>query len=534
MRRFDGTTFVLLIAIAAGLIVRSTAAFSRGTITHDESISYLSATGHQGEFDRMVEARETPVGWVAAAELKRVVRVEKAFVFKQIGHELAVHDFHPPLYFWLLHLWTLLVGVHVWSGQLLNALIAAVTAWVLFRFARNLLGDRQSAAIVTATWVLSPAVLLSSIEARAYDLFALMAVLLVAQVVRREERVGPVTLSSFLGLALTTAAGLLTHFHFAIVLAGSAVWLVLSLFRRDRRRLAYQLAAIAAGCGLFLLAHPNFMLSFRRFGGGDPFVMAEVKTRLNAVIATLTGFAVYGTLSKTIALLLIVMGLMWMMWVLRRKRVAGSLRLEPAVLPIAFFILWTTGAVVALYMAFRSPAHAMGPKYLSPVWPLMAFIPVLVARQVGSASLRVPAAVAVVIAAFGVTSIVHWSRTDPTITDPSAMLGRQSRVVINSIRAAMLPRALWHVPDTAMVYAADTKDLLKNPAAWVDHLANGGLYVNIPDFVSSPEQRRDVNGLLTERYDVTPVDGGIWELGQVSVVQPRPGGGAVTAGASGR
>jgi dolichyl-phosphate-mannose-protein mannosyltransferase len=532
MGHLDGASRILLLAIAAGLILRGAAAFSRDIITHDEAISYLSATGHQGEYDRTVERRQDSTGWVTAGELKRLVRNEKALTLKQIGHDLAVHDFHPPLYFWLLHVWALAVGIYVWTGQLLNALIAALTAWMLFRFARELLGDRQSAAVVAATWMLSPAVLLSSVEARAYDLLALCTILMVTQVVRLANPAQTATTSVLVALALSTAAGLLTHFHFVVIVAGSVIYLTIRLLPSGARRLVVALSAIGVGCAGFLVAHPGFLLSFRRYGGGDPFVPGELKTRLNAVVATLTGFAVYGTLFKAIALVVIAGGLLWLfVTVWRRRADFRHARIDPAILPVCFFLLWTIGVIAGLYLAFRSPSHAMGPKYLSPAWPFMAFIPVLLARLWGSTSLRFPAAVALVVAGFGGAAVVDSMRMERATPDPLPILGTYPRLLINNVQAAVLPRVIWHVPDDTLVFAATAEQLLRDPAAWLDELGDGALYVSIPDYESTVAQRQEVQRLLEEDYQVTAIEGSIWGLGQIYSV--RRTAGTTDGGASG-
>ena len=44
-----------------------------------------------------------------------------------IGDDLARYDNHPPLYFWLLHVWIALFGLNLHSGVLLNIGIALVT-----------------------------------------------------------------------------------------------------------------------------------------------------------------------------------------------------------------------------------------------------------------------------------------------------------------------------------------------------------------------------------------------------------------------
>ena len=166
----------LVFTIVAASVFRFIEIVNKRILDHDEAISYLAATCHQGEYEQAVKS--SLVGnWVQAVKWKKFIRIEHAFCFKQIGLDLAFTDSHPPLYFWLLHIWLLMLGVELWVGPLLNVLIALGITLSLFGFASEMLANKQEAALVTFTWALNPGIILVSTIARPYELLALWALL---------------------------------------------------------------------------------------------------------------------------------------------------------------------------------------------------------------------------------------------------------------------------------------------------------------------------------------------------------------------
>jgi uncharacterized membrane protein len=165
----------LVLCVAAAILLRLDGISQKHVFSHDEAISYLSATCHQQSFEQ-ADFGLTPV---PASRWKRFVRVEDRFCFGRIGDDLAAGDIHPPLYFWLLHVWILVFGVHVWSGPALNVLISVVTTVVLFGFARLVLRNGLEALLVAVTYALNPGVASTSFVARPYELVGLLALLTV-------------------------------------------------------------------------------------------------------------------------------------------------------------------------------------------------------------------------------------------------------------------------------------------------------------------------------------------------------------------
>lgn len=147
MNRSRWTLVLLLFVLAAGIASRVAGLAAKSTITHDEAISYICVTGHLGEYHRTLDAGASPYGeWVPASRWKRFWTLEAPFCFDRISAGLARYDVHPPLYFWLLHLWALVVGIHAWSGPLLNLLIDLTTALLLYRLARHVFAERFAAS----------------------------------------------------------------------------------------------------------------------------------------------------------------------------------------------------------------------------------------------------------------------------------------------------------------------------------------------------------------------------------------------------
>ena len=108
---------LLLVVILLGAGVRLIGIATKARFTRDEAVSYLCAAGRQGESLLVIKHKDYPYGaWSKAARWKEFWKADKYFCFGLISSDLLQYDIHPPLYFWLLHIWTLIFGVHLWTG----------------------------------------------------------------------------------------------------------------------------------------------------------------------------------------------------------------------------------------------------------------------------------------------------------------------------------------------------------------------------------------------------------------------------------
>jgi len=136
--------FLVLIVLFSGAL-RLQYVLKNPTIVHDEAISYLAATGNQAAFQEVFDQKTFPYGeWASTADWQKFLQPRGHLIFKKIQTDLGIYDVHPPLYFWLLHLWVLVVGVHNWAGESLNILLGVINIVLVSFGARSLLKESWS------------------------------------------------------------------------------------------------------------------------------------------------------------------------------------------------------------------------------------------------------------------------------------------------------------------------------------------------------------------------------------------------------
>ncbi|MGI9125246.1 MAG: hypothetical protein ACR2JM_10925, partial [Mycobacterium sp.] len=99
-RAYRTPALVLLIAVIAAAVYLPKLA-TVGVLDHDDVISIIAATCNQGRYEQYIPSGQ----WVPASEWQQYWQMGRFDCFSLIGHDLAHYDIHPPLYFWLLHIW---------------------------------------------------------------------------------------------------------------------------------------------------------------------------------------------------------------------------------------------------------------------------------------------------------------------------------------------------------------------------------------------------------------------------------------------
>ena len=287
--RAAAAMIVVSTLIAMSLLIYLTAA-RKTSIEHDEGITYLAASAQQGAYDDVTRSDARPAGvWVPASVWQGYLQPMSPMAFKTIRDDLARVDIHPPVYFWLLHLWSLVVGLTPASAIALNILLALATGLALFVLAERTLGEPLRAATVVVFWALAPPVIGVSVIARQYGLLALFTVLtaLFAHIIATTPRPG---VKHGLAFAVVVVLGAATHYHYVVVLSGVLIWLaVVSL--REPRRLLVALGGTVAGTILFALLQPGLQasLSLQR-EQAQALDRQGLVERLRQTLAALTSF----------------------------------------------------------------------------------------------------------------------------------------------------------------------------------------------------------------------------------------------------
>jgi uncharacterized membrane protein len=221
---------VTAVAVVAGIVLRFT---TRSALWLDEALS--------------VNIAELPLSEIAGALRK---------------------DGHPPLYYYLLHAWTSVVGDGDVAVRSLSGAIA-VLALPLAYLAGRRIGGRRTGVVALGVFALTPFLIRYGTETRMYALVTLLvlaAYLLVDDVVRRGRsswwRAGL--------LALVVAAGLWTHYWVMWPTAALAVVLLVAWRRSPdpavRTGALRAFAALVAGGVLFLPWVPTLLFQSAHTG----------------------------------------------------------------------------------------------------------------------------------------------------------------------------------------------------------------------------------------------------------------------------
>jgi hypothetical protein len=517
------TAVVAVVALAVTLHVLELASLRR--VSHDDTISFLAATGHQGEFQQVVDEGLDPVAqWVPAARWQAYTRIDQPLPLLTIARDLGHHDIHPPVYFWLLHVWSLAVGVQLWTGPALNVVLHAVTAVVLWRLARRVLGGPWSAWAVTGIWATLPAVVETAGSTRQYSLAALIGVLIVAAFLRvRDSGAGGTDRRGLLALAAWTAIGMLTLYTVGVLVAGLGLLCLVDALDADRRRSALQrLAAFAVAGAVFLAGQPWLReVLDRQRDQAEAFSTARLELRARLLREGLPTFAIADIEPAAAGgVLVIAAALAVVAWFAR-----------PRARPIVWLAVWLPACFSAAYLAAISPGASYQARYFSLALPWLAFLPVA-----AWPILRRRPLVAVAAAlAFTVAAVVNLGAfLDAADEPPATTLDGPRPAVLDNLARGVLLRILWDAPPELPVYAADQSTLLATTDRWL-RCAEGSPCADRPIVLTTQVQydatasgqralldaAREVRevtpapdiGLIAERYDLSTPTGDVTVAG---------------------
>ncbi len=524
--------WLLFMIVLIAAFMQASWAAQKTTITHDETISYLSAVGHQGDFEHIFRENVYPANhWATAGEWKAWFAIDAPFSFRQIARDLAESDIHPPLYFWLLHMWAWLFGVQAWTGPTLNMLLQAVGTWGLFQLARYALKDDVEALIVTFIWSVSPAVLTAVLEARQYSLLGVCTIFFIWLVARIVAPNGALGWQPWLLLLLATAAGALTHYHFILIVAGAGLVFVLKLVRRDFKRALYVATAVTAGYLLSFLLHPQFYSSIQELSRRQVLEAKYLSgtiaifQRLYAVGNTFTGF---WTALPVVQLILFCLLLSLLIWV------GLALWKNPARLrhfvqthdftgyEVGLFFTWIGGISILMYLTFISPVHAMTARHMSAAWPFFPFLLILLLRLVQPHTrYRLLLLVGTAVFLSGIVTVWQGVQAEQRELFQAQADPKIEHVVADGVYQGIFPRIFLQLPDDTLVFAATQAELLAEPAAWLPRLNENDLYISELSYDNLSDNRDQILKLLEAQFKIRTLPDDAWLVGTRYFLAPQ-------------
>lgn len=113
--------------------------------------------------------------WLDEATTARVVQ---QFNYGQILTLFSPHDFHPPLYYLFMKLWTNIFGYSEIALRMPSVLASLATGWVLYLIVKTQKSVKSIALWATAFFLFNPLVVYYSQEARMYSIITLLVTLI--------------------------------------------------------------------------------------------------------------------------------------------------------------------------------------------------------------------------------------------------------------------------------------------------------------------------------------------------------------------
>lgn len=260
----------MLVLVTAATVALRWPLLSHQSLWVDEVFSLAMATGHSLEHPAAVaepalgDYSEPPMA-VPASHFQSLMRHEEpASGPGRVLRAVMLSDTSPPLYYLVLHAWTRVVGTSDAALRALSLLCTVACLPLVWSIGRRI-GGRATARYACVLFSVVPVGVYFGTEGRMYAMvwfLALALARLTLQVRRRRPRH-----MAALGLwVLVAAAGLMTHYFFAFVVAAAAGWL--AVWPRGRRKgEAPAWEAVALGAAALLLVLPWYIRLPEALGG---------------------------------------------------------------------------------------------------------------------------------------------------------------------------------------------------------------------------------------------------------------------------
>ena len=365
---------VLALLLVFGLVYRLHAVLvKKAGLSNDESVTYMCAAATAGRWETSIASLvDTPI---TAADLHRFYDRPNEFRFHTVSLDMALYDVHPPLYFWLLHIIHVLWGTGITTGAMVNIAFGLVLLCLLIALAHRMLGGWPAALVVGVVWYLSPAVVQIDLEARPYQLLALLAItsfLLGQRIIHGND-----SRTTWFVFTLVNMLGLLTHLYFSfLLLPGLVMMLRKAGLGKGSFRYGFSLLASAGG---MLLLYPEFITFLLTYGERPRDVPEPIHhlERVKGVVYSTMRFFTEAPLLRYGFLALSVVFVAWVAYSHSRRKGTTAIKRTALLSPLLFTLGCWAVITTLLYVLGVSPSQAVGEQYFSYIWPLFSVVCVM-------------------------------------------------------------------------------------------------------------------------------------------------------------
>jgi len=245
--------FVLLFLFVLGLALRVNNLSGRSLWT-DEFFTLFLSSGHGVDVVKLVDdfsKREVP-SLLKPRDFRLFLKNDPARHIKDVTAGLLEMDTHPPLYFWIMHIWMRVFGDSLFALRFFSVLLGTFTIFLAYRIGERLFNQRS--AVFCALFVaISAFSIRYSQEARAYSLIMAIGLLSSLSLLRLEKN--NKNWDAFWFVVFNTL-GLYTHYFYAFVAIGHFIYFSVANSRQSPKIRKFYLAVL----GSLLFFSPWFIL----------------------------------------------------------------------------------------------------------------------------------------------------------------------------------------------------------------------------------------------------------------------------------
>lgn len=225
--------FFLICLLAIGAFLRLNNLSERSLWT-DEFFTLFDSSGHAVEIKDVLSSlsqEESPV-LLKAKDFKPFLKNDSNKNIQDVTESLLYTDTHPPLYFWLMHIWMRIFGDSAWVIRFFSVLMG-LAAILLAYLVGVYLFNRQIAYFCALFVSISPFAVRYSQEARAYALIMALGLLSWLFALRFEKYNKNQDIFCF---AIINALGIYAHYFYVFIAIAQFLYFTI-IYDRDSLRL---------------------------------------------------------------------------------------------------------------------------------------------------------------------------------------------------------------------------------------------------------------------------------------------------------
>jgi|GEM_PF-6775737 len=427
--------------ILAFTLIRISLLNQKNFLTHDESISLLSISGTEGDYEKLIEAQKDSLYASQIQELSRPNQIS----FYQINQDLIENDIHPPAYFYAIgKLFEFIKPKSPISFIYFNLILHIVSAILVVLISCFFLNLRN-ALLVGVIFSSSPAVFQNYFELRHYPLFEisyLMHLLSILFLIKTNPKKWLFSISIFLAV-FSFLVCTFTHFYAFIIPISIGSYFLL---KKNWKKLG----------NIFILYGATYVLTFvislqyispilNKLGSAS-------KEKSNSIIELAWAFtlSIFRFFTEKHTLVLLILTISILIIIAMRKFVWNFIKSNS----LACLLLLTPLLINALlYSLGITPRHALGYEYLCLVWPGLSLVCVLLFKN----NPLVIASVIVLMTASSLRSSFTVKRYILTVPEElKEVLGKQDVIYVSNFKRGFLPRlSEFLAPECLIVNSQD-------------------------------------------------------------------------------